>query len=228
MSLVRADLLAALLAGTLGGACGGYFAGRSAPHRAPAAAVAAPDRADDDLATRVASLEAELTRLQQQRRAAPSPRAQGDSPPPSPAEKADPTRGRALVDDPVFETAVRDVMEKLQQERAGEREERRTQAQQRWADRLAEEAGLTDQQKAKALAIAQEMAEKMRDMRDSDAGPTSREAWVAQRDALRAQGEQRLAEVLSAKQMEVYRQSSDLQMNAGWGRGGRRGGGGPF
>ncbi|APR76522.1 Hypothetical protein A7982_01869 [Minicystis rosea] len=203
---------------------GGYFAGRNAGHheRAPRAAATVRAEDDGDLSARIATLEAEVSRLQQQRRSAPPPRAAAEAP----AATGEPARARPLVDDPVFESGVRDVLDRIQQERAGEREDRRTQAQQRWADRLTEQAGLSDQQKAKVLGIAQDLAEKMRGLRDPDAGASSPEGFRAQRDAFRAESEQRLAEVLSPKQMEIYRGSSDLRIEAGWGRGGR-GRGGP-
>lgn len=170
-----------------------------------------------ELSAQVAALQAEVARLRQQRTASGSTRPQIEA-----AAQPGDAPARPVVDDPVFEAAVRAVMDRAQQERAGEREERRAQASQRWADRLAEQAELSDAQKAKALTIAQELAEKLRDLREADAGPASAQAFRAQRDALRTQSEQRLAEVLSAHQMEVYRGSTELQMEAGGGRGGRR------
>jgi uncharacterized small protein (DUF1192 family) len=214
---MRAELLAAAVAGALAGVLGGFVQGRMSPVDKPAPAHVSSQRDEvRELAAQVAALQAEVTRLRQQRAASGAARPQVEAATPP----GDAPAARPVVDDPVFEAAVRAVMDRAQQERAGEREERRAQATQRWADRLAEQAELTDAQKVKALAIAQELTDKVRELRDADAG--SSQAFRAQRDALRAQSEQRLGEVLSARQMEIYRASAELQMEAGGARGGRR------
>src|SRR5262249_13803281 len=112
-------------------------------------------------------------------------------------------------------------------ERAGER---RVQAAQRWADQLADKARLTDAQKASVLSIAQDLLQRQREMRESAASPTGGgppgQSWGEQRRALVAQGEQKLRDVLSTKQMAVYEESGDLRLDAIL-RGGMRGRGGP-
>jgi hypothetical protein len=208
-------LLVAAIAGALAGFGGGLVTGWVRPRPPAVKAVPAGDGALGDevrgLGAQVAALEAEVARLRQQRRGAPAP---------APPASAGAPHGHAIADDPVFEAAVRDVVDRVQQERAGEREERRVQVTQRWADRLAERLSLSDAQKAKALAIAEDLAQKLRDLRDADGG-LGGGSWPEARDALRAQGEQRLGEVLSATQMATYRESSDLRIDAA-ARGGAR------
>jgi hypothetical protein len=165
-----------------------------------------------------------VTRLSQQRRMEtlrPLQAAAAEAP-------ADAPSARAPTDDPVFEAAVRDVMDKMQQERAKERDERREQAAQHWADQLGDKLELTDKQKAGVLGVAQDVLQKMRDMRDADPAPGAAPAptFREQRAAMIAQGEQRLGELLSAHQMQVYKESPDLRLDTvlrgGWapGRGG--------
>lgn len=217
--MTRGEILAAVIAGALGGVAGGVAAGRLMPAEKPAPAPRGATSSDvRALSEQISTLQSEVTRLKQrQQGAAVAARAPADTASP----QVEDAPRRKLVDDPVFEAAVRDVVEKVQQERTGDREERRTQSLQRWADRLAEQASLSAVQKTKVLAIAQELNDKVRDMRDSDAGANTRQEFLAQREALRAQSEEKLKEVLSQKQMEVYRGSSELQLDIGWGRGGR-------
>jgi hypothetical protein len=204
----------------LAGVLGGFVHGWMKPAEKPAPAHASTQQDEvRALSAQVTALQADVARLRQQRATSTSTRPQAEAA----AAPGDAATARPVVDDPVFEAAVRAVMDRAQQERAGEREERRAQATQRWADRLAEQAELNEAQKARALAIATDLADKVRELRDADAGAGSFQTFRAQRDALRAQSEQRLGEVLSTHQMEIYRGSTELQLEGGGGpRGGRR------
>jgi hypothetical protein len=213
------SIVVAVLAGALGGVLGNLATGWLKPHT-PEPKPATADYAEDmrDLSARVSALDAQLTRLSQQRRMeafrpaqAPAAQASADVP------------ARAVTDDPVFEAAVRDVMDKMQKERDKARDDRREQAAQRWADQLGDKLELTDKQKAGVLGVAEDVLSKMREMREADPaappGPNFRE----QRTAMISQGEQRLGEILSAHQMQVYKESPDLRLDAvmrgGWGPG---------
>jgi hypothetical protein len=116
---------------------------------------------------------------------------------------------------------VRDVMERVQQERV---DERRSAMAQRWADQLAEKLELSDAQKANVLAIAQDLGQRLRELRESANGPPGGPSMREQRTALVTQAEKRLGEVLSSRQMQVYQESSELHLGSAL-RGGRGRGG---
>jgi hypothetical protein len=116
-----------------------------------------------------------------------------------------------IIDNPVFEAAVRDVLDRAEQERNMERESQRAewrkQASEEWANGLTEKLRLTEMQKAKALAVATTFWEKLRDLRQADAGPPlSRQELRARLDELRSAAEAELGQVLSASQMNGYRE----------------------
>ena len=116
-----------------------------------------------------------------------------------------------IIDNPVFEAAVRDVLDRAEQERHVERESQRAewrkQAAEEWANGLTEKLRLTEMQKAKALAVATTFWEKLRDLRQSDAGPAlSRQELRARMDELRSAAEAELGQVLSASQLNSYRE----------------------
>jgi hypothetical protein len=116
-----------------------------------------------------------------------------------------------IIDNPVFEAAVRDVLDRAEQERNVERESQRAewrkQASEEWATGLTEKLRLTDVQKAKALAVATTFWEKLRDLRQGDAGPSlNRQELRARMDELRSAAETELGQVLSASQMNSYRE----------------------
>jgi hypothetical protein len=215
-SIILTAVVAGAISGVVGNLATGYL--RASPAKAkPAPAVTAQAEEAPDLAARVTELEAEVARLRQRRNVG--------APMPTPAGTQRPAEGgqRALPDDPVFEAAVRDVMNKMQEERAGEREDRRQQGVQRWADQLGEKLQLNDQQKASVAAIGQDFVQKLRDQREAGAGTPAGQPMFEQRSALLAQAEQKLAEVLSPKQMQTYKESPDLQLIATL-RGGAGGG----
>lgn len=116
-----------------------------------------------------------------------------------------------IVDNPVFEAAVRDVMDRAEQERSVEREAQRAEWRKRaadeWADELEGKLRLTELQKAKAVEIAHGFWERLRDLRQNDAGPPlSRGEWRARVDELRKSAEDELGKVLDPGQMTSYRE----------------------
>ena len=116
-----------------------------------------------------------------------------------------------IVDNPVFEAAVRDVMDRAEQERNLEREAQRSewrkQASEEWANGLSEKLRLTEMQKATALAVATSFWDKLREARQGDAGaPLNRQEWRARLDEQRSAAEAELAKVLSPAQLNSYRE----------------------
>jgi hypothetical protein len=129
------------------------------------------------------------------------------------SEKPPPADVAPIVDNPVFEAAVRDVMDRAEQERNLERETQRAEWRKRasdeWGNDLTQKLRLTDIQKAKVIEIANGFWEKLRDARQAggDAGvaPT-REQRRQQLDTLRQAAEAELAKVLDPSQLTSYRE----------------------
>jgi hypothetical protein len=140
----------------------------------------------------------------------------------------------ATIDDPVFDTAVRDIMSQVNEERREERrarwEERRKQTADRWAGWLSGELGLSDAQKQKVAAIVQDYFKRMQEqMWNPDAGAMTRSERRDSMRSLRADSEKKLGQVLDPQQMDKYDALDDDQkIGFGFGGGRRpRGGGGP-
>lgn len=211
--------IAALIGGIVGGATTSWMRS-DAPKPAASVRHELPDY--DDLSMRIEALESQVGRLAQQRWAPAA------LPTPAQAAPADSTaRPANPIDTPVFEAAVRDVIERMEhdraEDRAARRTERQTQQAQRWVDRLAGQASLTEEQKAKLVAIAREFQDRLRQGMESDGGPISREEFVERRNAARAESEKKLGEVLSPQQMQTYKESDNLRIDR-MARGGGRGG----
>lgn len=114
-----------------------------------------------------------------------------------------------IVDNPVFEAAVRDVMDRAEQERSLERETQRAEWRKRtadeWGSKLGEKLRLTELQKTKATAIAQSFWDRLRELRQTDAGPAlSREEWRERVATLRKTSEAELAKILDHSQLTSY------------------------
>ena len=202
----------AVVGGGVGSSTTSWFRGVSSAKPASSASSTAADL--DELSNRVDTLEGQVARLGQQRWVAiptpvPAAATATDSPAPSAAKP---------VDDPVFEAAVRDVLDRVERDKTSDREsrrvERQTQQTQRWLDGFAKQTSLTDDQKAKALAIAQEYLQNLRLAGESDAGALSREERNERRNAVRAESEKQLGQVLSSQQMQAYKESDGLRLDA--------------
>jgi len=134
-------------------------------------------------------------------------------------------------DDPTFELAVRGVMDRLQAEREKERDARRVLRSQDRARRLtnlfAEELQLDDEQRKQVEEILAAQYQHFRDRRRAggDAGvgrPLTRRQWRERADQIQKETEDKLAEVLSDSQLELFREIRDEE---GFGPGPGRGGG---
>lgn len=205
-------VLVAVIAAAVGGISGAATTSWLRP--GPAAASSNASATDyDDLSARLDSLEAQVARLAQQRATVIV------APPPTQGSQEPDARAAArAVDDPVFEAAVRDVVDRIEQDRNAERETRRAerQAQQarRWADRLAVEASLSEDQKTRVIDIAHEYIEKLRQASQADGGPLSPEERNERRSAARADAEKKLGQTLSPRQMQTYQGSDGLGLEA--------------
>jgi hypothetical protein len=100
-------------------------------------------------------------------------------------------------------------MDRAEQERSLERETQRAEWRKRaadeWGSKLGEKLRLTEIQKTKATAIAQSFWDRLRELRQTDAGPAlSREEWRERVAALRKTSEAELAKILDHSQLTSY------------------------
>jgi hypothetical protein len=165
-------------------------------------------QAAPELDGRVAALERSLRALALRestaRALSPATSAEGG------AVKAPPADVAPIVDNPVFEAAVRDVLDRAEQERDAEREaqraEWRKQVAQDWANGLSEKLRLTEAQKTKLAEISSKFWDQLRAARPADGGePESRQQRRERLDALRKAAEEELGNVLDPAQLERYR-----------------------
>jgi hypothetical protein len=212
-------LTEALAMAGLGGLVGGVLSAvltvwLVSPKKAPKVereqATEAASAAGSSLDDRVSSLETSVKRLR-----SGSPSFVFTTPPAGSAagnagdQQGDTDDGDPVIDNPVFEAAVRDLVDRVQEEREAERElersERRRQWSQQWATDLSTPLKLNDAQKTKMQEIANQFWDRLRDMRNSDAGsPPSRQERRAQMSALREEAEGKIAGVLDASQLDTY------------------------
>lgn len=236
---VGVPLLAALIGGAIGGVVGARM---MAP--AKAAKARAGDASDSTvlhdpgedapIEARIAAVERAIRELERRPRGStPALRSRPDD-----SEPSAPTPAAPIVDDPVFEAAVRDVMDRVGEERESERDverdQRRQQVAEGWADQLGEKLSLTDPQKTKVKEVIEGLFQKMRDLRESrnaDAGAfLTRSQRFAQMRELGTEAEGKLKQVLDGKQMAEYESlDGDLRLGGArpWGPGRGRGRGGP-
>jgi hypothetical protein len=202
------------LVGGIAGAGVALWAAPGSPKKAPKSANARgaePAQANDaPLEERLANVE-QAVRVLERRGASPlrlpSTTDAGSGPGAAPGA---PPGEAALVDDPVFEAAVRDVIDRAESDRDAEREvrreDRRKQMAASWADDMTTKLRLNDQQKAKVLEIAQKFMNEINriwEQRDSGAA-RSRSERRAEMQALQQQSEQALRGVLDPGQSRTY------------------------
>lgn len=206
-------LLAAVGSGLVGGAVGALLVvlltrSASPEVRAKPEPIVEPGTPAPQLEGRVAALERSLRALALRESTArahspPAASAQAGPSEPAPADVA------PIVDNPVFEAAVRDVMDRAEQERDAEREaqraEWRKQAAQDWASGLTDKLRLTEAQKVKLVEISSKFWEQLRARPGDSAEPESRQQRRERMDALRKSAEEELGKVLDATQLATYR-----------------------
>ncbi|MFO0569671.1 MAG: hypothetical protein U0263_28740 [Polyangiaceae bacterium] len=211
----------ALVGGLAGGAAGRLS---SKPPVAAAAATREPAASGEGggaLEKRVAELEQKLAASERSRRVERMARQAATDPEGADAGAVSPPK----VDDPVFEAAVRDVVEQMEDERREARETRRSDRQRQVAERMLEnlstELALSDAQRKKVADIISEFYDNMRALRDSDAGVQTRGEWRDKMRAERDKAEGKLGQVLDSGQLEKYK-GLENDKKLGFGGGGRR------
>ncbi len=212
---------AALLAGAAGGAVGRYAAPAMKPPRTTSVS---PEVADPGALTqRIGELEDTVRRLERGQQMARVVAALGSVAAPSAGGTDDGARA-ATVDNPVFQAAVRDVVDQMELERRGEREarfeERRRQGAEQWSASLGEKLGLSEAQRQKVTDVMMDFSREMRAARSSDAGSPSRDEWRQRAAAARQKGEDKLGQILDPTQRQKY-DTLDDEEKLGSGRGGR-------
>jgi len=213
--------IAALSGGALGGAVAWGVSGARTPGSQAAAASSAISDAED----RIAAVERRMAALERRSSLRPAAPNAGTPQPARPAADApsggEPPRDAPAVDDPVFEAAVRDVVQRVDEERDSERqvqrEEQRQASAQRWAVELTERLGLRPEQKTKIEALAKEFLERVRDAFRTDAGaPLPFEERRERMRGLRREYEERLGTIFDPAQHGEYQKlDDDLRLGRG-------------
>lgn len=142
-----------------------------------------PVPSDTDVERRLAALEARVQRLERTRIALQQAASDGDD------EERDESGN--VIDNPVFEAAVRDVVDRVEGEQEQVRQERRMRRMAAWAkdsaSELAESLSLDEAQRAKVQALLKEHFERIIAERESgraDGGSSRRERFLAAREEL--------------------------------------------
>jgi hypothetical protein len=206
-------VLPLIVAAVLGGAVGGFVvsqlaAPRAGPNVMPEPPVKSATTHDAPLETRMLALEEKVARLSRRPPgvALPAPTGAG----PHDAGTGGPA---PVIDDPVFEVAVRDIVDRVEEERSSARDVRRDEQRRRmsetWVADLGLELSLTEAQKSKVTEIVTEMFERLRDLRNLDAGTVRRSERVARMRAVSEDAEKKLAGVLDQTQLTAYRALDD-------------------
>jgi hypothetical protein len=121
----------------------------------------------------------------------------------------------AQVDSPVFEAAVRDIIDRTEEGREGERaaarEEKRRHRDKYWVNELTMRLGLTPAQTERLLTIQADLATELdRERQSSENGQfTPRDKRRAAQRAIRQRADEQLRGVLAPRQQSAYDQLSD-------------------
>jgi len=232
---------AILVAALLGGVAGGVAALRLGRAAAPIAKAERPRReAPSDAESPVESEQPEDPEFEALRgRVAALDRrvslltaalARGQEPGLDPGDEPSPRE--ADVADPVFEAAVLDIMDRERERADGEREVRRaelrTQRTARLSESLATNLELDDDQKQKVADVISAHFDAVRALRSDDnpERPVTPREWREKAAELERSLQERLASVLTPRQMAAYQAlEPDDQISSGFGR--PRGRGGP-
>lgn len=201
-------MLPLVVAALLGGVAGGLVVSRFPAPPAASSVQAEPESPPPEgqtLESRVLALEAKVSRL--------SRRPPGVSPLPTLGatgpQDAGIVNAAPVVDDPVFEVAVRDIVDRVEDERSTERDVRRDEQRRRmsetWVNELGLELSLNEAQKVKVGEIVTEMFQRLRELRNLDAGAVRRSERIARMRAVSDDAEKKLGGVLDSNQMAAYR-----------------------
>jgi hypothetical protein len=146
----------------------------------------------------------------------------------APADDGGPGSTRNLdVADPVFEVAVMDIIDRVEEQKEEDRDERRAEMRRQFTDRMSDQLetalGLTVDQKRKLGEVIAQHFDAIRALRESENRPVTRAEWRERIDGITGESERKLGEFLSPDQMATYRELDEGErIGGGWGRG-RRG-----
>jgi hypothetical protein len=121
----------------------------------------------------------------------------------------------AHVDNPVFEAAVRDIIDRTEEgrddERAAARDEKRRHRDRDWVNELTMRLGLTPAQTERRSTIQADLASTLEHERQSSASEpfTPRDKRRAARRAIRERADEQLRGVLAPRQQSAYDQLND-------------------
>jgi hypothetical protein len=124
--------------------------------------------------------------------------------------QGEPGKPTKTVDDPVFEAAVRDVLDRVEVERDSQRDTRRDQRQaesaERWISAVGQQLRLRDDQQQQIKTLLQKQSESTRALRDSnvEGRPLLRSEWRAKMAEISQQTEAALVGILDAAQRAKY------------------------
>jgi hypothetical protein len=200
------------LAGSLLGA--GFVAWVAQPGAAPSSPSA--QARDSELSLRLASVERSLAALEPRLRLLPG-RSAADTGRVEPVglQTAQAPGDDTLVDSPVFEAAVVDIIGRAAEgrdgERAAAREDKRRKRTNYWANELTMRLGLSPAQTERLIAIQSKLNDELDRQRSttSDGEYIPREVRKETRIALRQRAEEQLRLVLEPRQLSAYKSLDD-------------------
>jgi hypothetical protein len=224
MVSTRALILACVFSALGGGLVSGIVVGRfdDAPveqEQPKKTKKAAPAKADSALEARLVEVERQLSSLRRsmQARQALTKYAESIQEESESADGKRPTKPtlKGVVDDadPVFELAVRSVMDRVEwekdEERKAVRQQRRSERASRQTALLSERLQLSPEQAQEVAALLTTQMDSFRSLRNRDEGstesrPATRSEWRERIQAIRKETESKLSEVLSDDQMKAY------------------------
>lgn len=235
-------VIACGLSAIFGGAVSGLAVTRlgAEPQAQPARAKKASPDGAAELERRLAQLEGQLSTLRRQQQARTQLRKYAEALQEDVDDAADqaPPKGNTPIsgvvdgEDPVFEMAVRSVMDRVDWEKDEERKtaraNRSAERAQRQTELLTQRLSLDSQQSAAVAAALGQQMERFRALRDADDDseprPVTREEWRQRIGDIRQQTEATLTKLLSEEQMRRYVEIAEEEGigTRGFG-GGRRG-----
>lgn len=211
------QVLVSLGSAVLGGLAGAALVSSFTPKESALAGEAVAQQLRQDMAQLRQEVQARLSDLDrsidQLERAAEAPRAPVLPPLPAAAEArapAAPADDTTVVDDPVFEAAVRDIIERSVDARAAERaaarEEKQRQRDKYWAEEVTMRLGLTPTQSERLLGIQAQLNEELDRVRDqtADGRYVPRETRRDARQAARQRADDQLRAILTRQQAAAY------------------------
>lgn len=212
--IVVASFASALFGAVFGASVVGWVAHNDAPAPdALGAGSATPGASGAELARRLDAVEQTLASTQARAHVLPTLAAAGN--PGGTTEPAGLDEAVARVDNPVFEAAVLDIIDRAEEARHAERgsavrSERRRPRNPYWANDLTMRLGLTPAQTERLVAIQNQLEQELQQQRrEPEDAAALREKRNAERAAIRKRAEEQLRGVLAPRQLAAYETLDD-------------------